>query len=298
MIEGFQKLIWGEEESKEEEKDNTRKNLPLPDTNDEEAGAHQNQDTSLPSSQHDSSADDPTQKLLRWKRNITLAISSFVIMVAIACVTLHSFALYQDQDTVVYVSSICGILMSLGAIHSQYILASIETLRCVHNKIRMQINTMMTENNKLQRNVGALQSQVERVQNVEDEIAQIAQGSDQNVKKLVEIVKENERIVKRQGELARQAFQEQLFTSILRTDRNQDMHITDREVDVLILRMKAQDGITLKDDKFREHIMKSNGSIWSIMELLNEISIPKEGQDWIIRVDESVLIHAKKSNCI
>lgn len=292
-MEGLKQIIWGSEGLKQEE--DTR-----PDMEDEEAGGHhenQEGDTSAPSTQCDSPADDDaTQRILNWKRNLAMCVSSFVILIAIACITMHAFVLYKDQDTVVYVSSICGILMSLGAIRSQYILASIESLRCVHNKIRMQINTMMTENNKLQRNVSELQTQVKRVQNVEDEIAQIAQGSDQNVKKLVEIVKENEQIVKRQGILARQAFQEQLITSVFRTDRNQDMHITGREIDVLLLRMRAQDGIEINDDKFREYIMKSNGSIWSIVELLNEISTPKEGQDCIIRVDESALIHTNNSN--
>jgi len=287
-MEGLKILIWGREESKKEEDAQVTNRHD----DDEEAVPNENHDTVCSSNKSDDA--DAKQTLLNWKRKITIMISTIVILIAIACITMHVFALYEDQVAVVYVSSICGILMSLGAIHSQYILASIETLRCVHNKIRMQINTMMTENNTLQRNVSALQSQVERVQNVEGEIARIAQGSSQNVQNLVAIVKENEHIVKRQGELARQAFQEQLLTSVLRTDRNQDMHITDREVDVLILRMRSQQGIQLKDDKFREHIMESNGSIWSIVELLNEISNPKEGLDWIIRVDDNILIHANK----
>lgn len=289
-MEGLKDLIWGREESKKEEDVH-----PSPINNnkdEEEAGPDENHDIS--STSHKSDTAEAKQTLLNWKRKITIVISTIVILIAISCIIMHAFALYEDQVVVVYVSSICGILMSLGAIHSQYILATIETLRCVHNKIRMQINTMMTENNHLQRNVSALQSQVERVQTVEDEISRIAQGSSRNVQNLVAIVKENERIVKRQGELARQAFQEQLLTSVLRTDRNQDMHITDREVDVLILRLRAQEGIQLKDEKFREHIMESKGSIWSIVELLNEISNPKEGLDWIIRVDDDVLIHANK----
>lgn len=230
------------------------------------------------------------QNVLNIKRKITIVISSIVITLASVAIAMHSLALYSDQDLVVYFSTIIGVLMSLSTIRGQYILAHIDTFRCVHNKIRLQVNVMMKENNKLQRHVNALESEVSRVKNVEHELIRLTKSSEIDIKRLVTVVTENELIIKRQVELARQAFQEQLLTSVLRTDRNGDMHITDDEVDVLILRIRSQEGLHIDENKFRAHIKASKGSIWSIMNVLNQISNPTKSDNFIIQADDCILI--------
>jgi len=135
----------------------------------------------------------------------------------------------------------------------------------------MEVNRFTEENNRLAHNVDSLEGEVNRVQHVENELTEMAKESKNNVDDLVTIVKENQTVVKRQAKLARAAFQEQLLTTVLRTDRDQNMRLEANEVDILIMRMRSQEGIMLDERMFRERIERNNGSLWTVLEVLREL---------------------------
>jgi len=128
-------------------------------------------------------------------------------------------------------------------------------------------------------NVDQLEVQVQRVQQAEMELSKITKGCTDNTDELTRIVRDNERLVKRQSELAHEEFQQQIVTTLLKSDRDGDMKVTAREVNVLIARFKGNRGLQFDADKLRTSIENSDGSIKSIMDLLRDINIGTKTED-------------------
>lgn len=55
--------------------------------------------------------------------------------------------MYLEDQNVIYAAGIIGCVLAPSVIAKQWILSRTETLRCAHNKIRMEINRFMEENN-------------------------------------------------------------------------------------------------------------------------------------------------------
>ena len=67
------------------------------------------------------------------------------------------------------------------------------------------------------------------------------------------------------------AVAEQILTSILRTDKDGDLQITDREVDILVMRLKHQEGVEIEEQALRRELAKVSGSIGSLMEFFRNM---------------------------
>lgn len=65
--------------------------------------------------------------------------------------------------------------------------------------------------------------------------------------------------------------QEQLLTAVLRTDRNGDFQIDEREATVLISRMRNFPGIVFDENRVRKSLLKANGSLPALMNIIREI---------------------------
>lgn len=71
--------------------------------------------------------------------------------------------------------------------------------------------------------------------------------------------------------MAKAELQEQLISTVLRTDRDGDFKIDEREANVLILRMKNYGGIEFDEEEVREALLKTDGSLRGFMEIVREI---------------------------
>jgi len=216
-------------------------------------------------------SDVKKQDQLDLHRRITNFISIVVVSASVAAIVLEVGAMYLKKEKVVYAAGVIGLIIAPSVIAKQLILAWMGTLRSAHNKIRMEINRFMEENNKLHTNVTLLEIQVKGVKEAEDKLA-LATGEDKlALDELVQLVEENEKYVKRLNTLAMAEFQEQLLTMILKSDKDSDMRIEGREVRVLLARFKGKKGFHLDEEKFLTALQKNDGSILAIMAFLRGI---------------------------
>lgn len=65
--------------------------------------------------------------------------------------------------------------------------------------------------------------------------------------------------------------QEQLLTVVLRTDRNGDFQLDEREATILITRMKNFSGIVFDENRVRKSLVTANGSLPALMKIIREI---------------------------
>lgn len=236
------------------------------------------------------------QNKLEAKKKKKDKISSAIIIIGLTSMVLQFLAMAWAQSTVMFVAGIIGVSIAPLVVIRQFVLMRMDTLRCVHNKLRMEINKLTLENNALQRNVDDLQVEVGKVSEVEGELAQIAESQGSNVGELIDLVKDNGIVLKAQEKCARAAFQESLLTTILRTDRDQSMTISEREANILIMRMRNQDGIHLDEDRFRQALAESHTSISSVLKIVREIDQEHDDftrEDSMIKVDSKVLVQSQ-----
>ncbi len=139
------------------------------------------------------------QEKLETKKRRTSMVTIIVIAAVLTSFTFQGFAIgYNVEVILVLVSGISAILVSGTAAAKQIIMQRMDTLRAVHNKIRMQVNRFMLENNKLTRNVDGLEDQVIQLQHLEQHLSTIAEQQSSSANELVALVKENKAILEQQ----------------------------------------------------------------------------------------------------
>jgi hypothetical protein len=74
------------------------------------------------------------------------------------------------------------------------------------------------------------------------------------------------------------------------------MTISEREANILIMRMRNQDGIHLDEDRFRQALAESHTSISSVLKIVREIDQEHDDftrEDSMIKVDSKVLVQSQ-----
>jgi hypothetical protein len=220
-----------------------------------------------------SEADSKKQGIFDLQRKITNFITLVVVVAASFACVLESLSMIRVKENVVYTSGIIGLIVGPSVLGKQGILAMMDTLRAAHNKIRMEINRLMEENNDLHHSVDSLEVEVTRVKRAEEDLARITAGSNQSTMELVKAVNENQKYVDRISELTKIEFQEELLKSILRTDKNKDLKIKAVEVKMLLARFRGKQGLHLNENRLINALEESDGSIASVVRLIKDVTL-------------------------
>jgi len=222
-------------------------------------------------------------------------IFSLVLILCLACFTIQITAMAIETSAIVIVAAIFGIFWVPVVFVRQRQLKKMQSLREVHNKIREEVNKLQDENKILQGNIDELDTQVEGLEHVEKKVKDITERQGYNVKNLILMVKENGSILKDIKKLVKADFRQQILTTVLRSDRDCDMTIQDKEIDMLLLRLKHQRGIVINEVKFRDALVSKEGSISAIMSFLRETEDQDDIEDKnaIISVDIDEICNAK-----
>ena len=126
------------------------------------------------------------QNKLEAKKKKKDKICSTIIIIDLTSMILQFLTMAWAQSNVTFVAGIIGVSIAPLVVMRQFVLMRMDTLRCVHNKLRMEIHKLTLENNALQRNVDELQVEIGKVSEVEGELAQIADSQGSNIGKLIE----------------------------------------------------------------------------------------------------------------
>ena len=222
-------------------------------------------------------------------------IFSVVLIVCLACFIIQITAMAIEKSAAVIVGAIFGTLWAPVVLVRQRQLKKMQSLREVHNKIREEVNKLQGENEILEGNIDELDTQVEGLEHVEKQVKDITERQGYNVNNLILMVKENGSILKDIKKLVKADFRQQILTTVLRSDRDCDMTIQDKEIDMLLLRLKHQRGIVINEVKFRDALVSKEGCISAIMSFLRETEDQDDIEDKnaIISVDVDEICNAK-----
>ena len=131
------------------------------------------------------------------KKNHILA--TIVLFGSTASIFLQIVAMWLETSIVVYVMGIIAIIIAPMVMLRQVRLSKMESIRQVHNDLRKEVNRLQGENGVLKDRVNGLQVEVDKVEDLEKQLSNIARSQNANVNDLVEAVKENGIILKEQA---------------------------------------------------------------------------------------------------
>jgi hypothetical protein len=218
------------------------------------------------------SLDVEDQESLENKRKKTSIFSVVVFGLSGLSFVFQGFAIaYNVELLVVIISGVLASVVTSTATVKQIMMQRVDTLRVVHNQIRMEVNHFMEENRFLTSNVDNLEVAVEELLAVEQQLGSIAKKQNTTAEELMSLVKENKATLREQKRMAKAELQEQLLATVLRTDRDGDFRIDDREANVLILRMKNHGGIEFDEGRVRDALTKTDGSLTGLMTIIRDI---------------------------
>lgn len=155
------------------------------------------------------------------------------------------------------------------------------TLRSMNNKLKDQANNLMGEVDVLSESIDDLEPEANRAKEVEEELRCIADEQSVNVNKLVELVKENETILAQQRDNLRQRIVQDIISIVMKSDRDNDMTINEKEGKMLALRIRmsleAYD-VVFDSDKFLEAI-GGDTTVQAIIDIVQKLMPSDKEED-------------------
>ena len=159
----------------------------------------------------------------------------------------------------------------------QKCLSKLGTFRSGLNELRSKINSMMIENDKLSANVDRLKGSVDELEKVENDLCKIADAS--SVDRMVDIVSETRKINEKLKKNTEAAITQQLISTVLRNDRNDDLSLGPGELKDLMASLEANKSFKFKKFRFIQLLGSTRNNdvpVGKIMEVIRNLKEEKE----------------------
>mmetsp|Transcript_24347 Transcript_24347/g.37032 ORF Transcript_24347/g.37032 Transcript_24347/m.37032 type:complete len:263 (+) Transcript_24347:53-841(+) len=197
-------------------------------------------------------------------------------VLVIGSVVMYVISMAIEGSAVVIVAGLVAILIAPYASYQRYELLNMETLRQIQNELRDEVNRLTSENNELEGHTDRLQEQADRTKRAEANLHEIATSQGSNVKALISLVKENGELQTEMKKVLQQQVVEKVMEIIVQSDMNQDFHLEDREIDMVLLRIRSVQGIENLDEDKMKNLLKENRGLEGLMNIIRELSSDQE----------------------
>jgi len=192
-------------------------------------------------------------------------------VVAAIAVATSLTAMAFDQGIIV----ICAGILSCGvgpyAYYQQTQITEINNLKETHAAIEAEVGHLKAENGRLNESVQELGATVDRLEDVEEALDAITETQGQSVEEFQKQVEKNKVILERMEGNLRANVLQNLLSVIIRSDVDNDHVIDPEEIDDLMTRIKRINGVSIKEERFRNVILQSGGSLKSVMDVIKNL---------------------------
>mmetsp|Transcript_16962 Transcript_16962/g.21462 ORF Transcript_16962/g.21462 Transcript_16962/m.21462 type:complete len:276 (-) Transcript_16962:228-1055(-) len=224
-------------------------------------------------------------------KGVTGTPKSLVDIVALAGFGVSFFAMFTTSVLLIDITGALVLVFTPYLVFQKRILNKLGTFRDLHNLLRSKVNELMLENNKLTANVDRLDGSVTELEQIESELASIANTD--NVDRLVYVVSETKRINQKMKKNTQAKIVQQLITTVLRTDRDLDLKIGPIELKNLMMRLDHQPGFDFHADRFMNLLGNTDEpvpieNIMRVIRNLKDDSVPEEENIFTIRPETLV----------
>ena len=134
-----------------------------------------------------------------------------------------------------------------------------------------EVAHLTAENSRLQAQVQQIEKSVANLSQLEDTLEAVNALQGESIKKIEEQLKDSKEILASMSQNRKSIILQNLITVLLATDGNQDMLLSDEEIDDLIHNMESINGVELKEDLVRNTIIDAGRSVASVMEVARNV---------------------------
>ena len=196
-------------------------------------------------------------------------------------------AMVMAGSTIVNIAGGLSSVVGPYAYYQQTKLTDIIALKETHEAVKREVDRLQAENLRLNETVGELSDTIDKLEDVEQALDVITQTQGQSVAAFAEQVKENRDILGQMQKNLRANVLQNLLQVVIRSDQDDNMQIEEDEIDDLISRIKKINGVEVREDRFKDAIMSSGGSLSSVMDIIkNLMADDVSGEDAIFIIKE------------
>jgi arginine repressor len=193
---------------------------------------------------------------------------------------------WQDTSNIlVKTASATTLLFGPYVAYQRRKLKNLGSLRQAHNNLRGEVNYLANENERLQRTLSKLDSSVVQLERVERELSRIA-GSPGQAKLLAEILNEQAEIQQRMKASLKSKILSTILEVVCKSDADGDFVISEKDLQILIVRLNMMDGVYFLEGNFRTLIASRNLSVSSIMSMIRTLLHEKDETVFLLRPEE------------
>ena len=161
-----------------------------------------------------------------------------IVGTAVSSIIIGFVAVFIEASIVCYLAFLFPFFMGPTVIYQRRQLNKMPTLTQEINLCRHLVNRLMIENTKLAQQETKLAARVGRLEHSEQQLQQIAATNGVQLSDLQTLVHENSETTRRMKKLQNAAELQNILTAMLRSDTNQDRHITEDELERLSQRLQ------------------------------------------------------------
>lgn len=206
--------------------------------------------------------------------------------VALIAVGTSVTAMILNPMTPVFVAGALSSVIGPYAYYQQTKLTDILALKETHDAVKQEVDRLQAENMRLNETVGELSDTLDKLEDVEQALDVITQTQGQSVSAFAEQVKENQSILGQMQKNLRANLLQNLLQVVIRSDRDDDLQIDEREVDDLLAKMQKINGVEVREDKLKAAILSSGGGdIANVMDVIKNLmneDVAREDEIFVI----------------
>ena len=169
------------------------------------------------------------------------------------------------------ISGVLGLVLAPYAAFQQRKITEIESLKETNEVMQEEVAHLTAENGRLQAQVQQIEKSVSNLSQLEDTLEAVNVMRGESIKKIEEQLNDSKEILANMSQNRKAVILQNLITVLLSTDGNQDMLLSDEEIDDLIHNMESINGVELKEDLVRNTIIDAGRSVASVMEVARNV---------------------------
>lgn len=231
---------------------------------------------------------DPTPRKLADIKETTL-MEKVMGGIGVCAVGAGITAMVIEQSAIVITAGIITAATGPYAYWQQTRLTDVAALKETHEAIEREVDRLSSSNDRLHRNVKRLGNTADRLEDVEQALDVITQTQGESIDALAEQVKENQANLSRMEKNLKANVLLNILSVIHKVDKDGDHNLDDKELDDLVGRLKNINGVELREDRFRQAIKGSGGSLSNVMDILKNLlsdDVSEEDQIFICKGDD------------
>lgn len=199
-----------------------------------------------------------------FKEKAVVGIAGVAFVTSLLCIAMES-------HPAVVISGILSLVVSFWAAVQQQNITNLENFQQSNDTLAEEVKRLTQHNSRLQMQIKTVQTSAERLKPLEDTLDSVNELQGAPISKLEEQLAESQEYLSRLQNNPKAIVLQTLTTILLANDADQDMMLSDTEIDTIIHNLKEIPKVQLQDDLLRKIIIDNGRSVGAVMEVARNV---------------------------